>query len=148
MSTEVAGNTTSPLLPELFKGQVYKRNQGRLVRQMTCLAFWVIVALGCKSLYDSLTGFFSEESAMLELVIPGVACLLGFWISFRLVNWPRFADFLIAVEAEMNKVSWPSKAELIRASIVVIFTIFFLAMSLFTFDIVWRAIFEFIGVAA
>ena len=32
------------------------------------------------------------------------------------MNMPRFADFLIAVEAEMNKVSWPSKAELIRSS--------------------------------
>lgn len=148
MSTEVAGSSASPLLPELFKGEVYKRNQGRLVRQMTCLAIWVVVALGCKSLYDSLKGYFGEETAMLELAIPGVLGLLGFWVGYRLVNWPTFADFLIAVEAEMNKVSWPSKPELVRASIVVIFTIFFLAMALFTFDIIWQAIFEYIGVAA
>ena len=32
---------------------------------------------------------------------------------------PAFADFLIAVEAEMNKVSWPTRHELIRASMVV-----------------------------
>jgi preprotein translocase subunit SecE len=64
------------------------------------------------------------------------------------VNWPRFADFLIAVEAEMNKVTWPSKDELVRASIVVMFTIFFLAMALFVFDIVWQAFFNAIGVTS
>ena len=33
---------------------------------------------------------------------------------------PAFADFLIAVEAEMNKVSWPTRTELFRGSMVVI----------------------------
>ena len=42
---------------------------------------------------------------------------------FRLVNLPKFADFLIAVEAEMNKVSWPTRTELFRSSVVVIVTI-------------------------
>ena len=32
----------------------------------------------------------------------------GLWASYRLVNVPAVADFLIAVEAEMNKVSWPT----------------------------------------
>ena len=41
---------------------------------------------------------------------------------------PGFADFLIAVEAEMNKVSWPSRGELFRASIVVLVMIFVLAV--------------------
>ena len=36
----------------------------------------------------------------------------------------QFADFLIAVEAEMTKVSWPSRGELVRSSIVVILVIF------------------------
>ena len=46
----------------------------------------------------------------------------------------------------MNKVTWPSKDELIRAAIVVIFTIFFLAIALFLFDIVWQRLFSFLGV--
>ena len=49
------------------------------------------------------------------------------WICYRLVNFPGFADFLIAVEAEMNKVSWPTRTELFRASMVVLFLIFSLA---------------------
>ena len=51
-----------------------------------------------------------------------------------------------AVEAEMNKVSWPSKAELIRSSLVVIFVLFFLAVVLFGFDLVWGFLFEHIGI--
>jgi len=78
--------------------------------------------------------------------VPGALLLAGGWFGFRVVNWPRFADFLIAVEAEMAKVSWPGKTELVRASIVVIFTIFFLAMILFVFDIAWQAVFRALGV--
>ena len=47
---------------------------------------------------------------------------------------PRFADFLISVEAEMNKVSWPSRGELYRASLVVIVVIFLLVAILFGYD--------------
>jgi len=72
----------------------------------------------------------------------------GLWFGFRVVNWPRFADFLISVEAEMGKVTWPSKSELIRASVVVIVTIVILAISLFMFDVVWQWLFKLIGVAS
>ena len=40
-----------------------------------------------------------------------VGCFTG------VVNLPVFADFLIAVEAEMNKVSWPTRGELFRGSV-------------------------------
>ena len=50
------------------------------------------------------------------------------WVSYRLVNVPGFADFLIAVEAEMNKVSWPTRTELFRSSIVVLIMIFALGI--------------------
>jgi len=63
-----------------------------------------------------------------------------------LLHIPKFADFLIAVEAEMTKVSWPTKMELIRSSLVVIFFIVSLAAILFLFDLFWRTIFELIGI--
>jgi preprotein translocase subunit SecE len=64
-----------------------------------------------------------------------------------LVNWPKFADFLISVEAEMTKVSWPTKTELYRASLVVIFTMALMAVVLFVFDLVWQAIFDWLRVS-
>ena len=51
-----------------------------------------------------------------------------------------FADFLIAVEAEMNKVSWPTRAELFRSSMVVIFCILFLAAVLYGYDLFWSTL--------
>ena len=68
------------------------------------------------------------------------------WVGFRLVSYPVFANFLIAVEAEMNKVSWPNGQQLWRSSVVVMFVIFALAGFLFVFDAIWTAIFELIGI--
>jgi preprotein translocase subunit SecE len=110
------------------------------------LAIWVIVALGCWRMSVWLDGTFGPRYAWADMAIPAGLLALGGWFGFRLVNWPRFADFLIAVEAEMAKVSWPAKTELVRASLVVIFTIFFLAITLFLFDIIWQAIFRALGV--
>lgn len=147
MSRDIAGQSNStPLTSELFQTTVYKPNQGRIVRQLSALGIWIVIGLGCWSLYSTLRGSM-EAGALLVPAIPAVALIAGLWFGYRVVNWPRFADFLIAVEAEMKKVTWPSKDELIRASIVVMFTIFFLAMALFLFDIVWQQFFSFIGVS-
>ncbi|MCD0461286.1 preprotein translocase subunit SecE [Roseiconus lacunae] len=152
MSRDIAGsnaNSTASggsLLSELFHTSVFKPNQGRVVRQLTALSIWVIVALGCWSLYSTLNGSFSSN--LLVVGAPGAILLIGFWIGFRLVNWPMFADFLIAVEAEMKKVSWPARDEVKRASIVVILTIVILAVSLFLFDIFWQAFFNMLWATA
>ena len=127
---------------ELFQVGVYKRSQGRIARQVTFAALAIGFALAAWRLsYHRLW-----LSSNVALVLSAVLLVGGMWISFRVVNMPRFADFLIAVEAEMNKVSWPSKAELIRSSLVVIFVLFFLAVVLFGFDLVWRFLFEQIGI--
>jgi len=145
VSRDIAGSSSPPLTTELFHTSVYKPNQGRIVRQLTALTVWIVVALGTWRLYGTLRGAFESGSYMIP-AIPAVVLLAGMWFGYRVVNWSRFADFLIAVEAEMNKVTWPSKDELVRAAIVVIFTIFFLAIALFLFDILWQQVFSAIGV--
>jgi preprotein translocase subunit SecE len=59
---------------------------------------------------------------------------------------PSFADFLIAVEAEMNKVSWPTRQELFRGSAIVLITIVLLATVLFGFDMFWNTLFTKLGI--
>lgn len=145
MSREIATTNTKPLTAYLFQASVYKPSQGRIVRQLTALAIWVIFALGCYRLSILLRGAM-PNAAWAESGIPALLFAGGLWFGFRLVNWPRFADFLISVEAEMAKVTWPGKPELIRASIVVIVTILILAITLFLFDIVWQWFFKLIGV--
>lgn len=129
-------------LEELFRTGIYKRSQGQVARKVTFVAVAIGVSLGCWRLNI----FLGASSPAYRLGIPGVLAAIGLWISYRLVNFPEFADFLISVEAEMNKVSWPSRGELFRSSLVVIFVIFFLAGVLFGFDLALRQFFVAIGV--
>jgi len=153
-------------LQELFHVGLYKRTQGRVTRQVTFAAVAVAVAAGLFRLHGILgTALVSWPGSWLaywnlgrnegvEAIVrqgvrhglPFALLLLGLWTAYRLVNLPSFADFLIAVEAEMNKVSWPTRAELHRSSIVVLVTIFVLAAVLFVFDAFWKAIFTWLKI--
>jgi preprotein translocase subunit SecE len=126
----------------LLRTDLYKRTQGKITRQVTCIVIWVVFALGAWRLYDSMI---SVQPAI-RYGVPAVVLAVGLWVGYRAVNDPTFADFLIAVEAEMNKVSWPSQTELIRASIVVIVLIFGLTLVLFAYDLVLFRVLKFLGV--
>lgn len=128
---------------ELFQFGLYKPNQGRIVRQVTFAVFAGLGALSGWELYRS--GMFFRLGGAAHLILV-LLLLLAAWLAFRLVNYSVFADFLIAVEAEMNKVSWPSKAEVWNASLVVMFVIFAMSAFLFVFDIIWTFVFEMIGI--
>src|SRR5688500_5264018 len=78
-------------LQELLKYDVYKRSQGRMVRQITCLVIWVIFALGAWRMYSILP--LKEVGLTLKYVVPSVLLVLGIWIGYRIVNLPSFADF-------------------------------------------------------
>ena len=120
------------LIAGMFQASPYKRSQGKIARQFTFAAMALAVAVAVWKYSESQAG----TTAVLQYVAPLAALAVGLWISFRIVNIPRFADFLISVEAEMNKVQWPGRSELWRASMVVIVVIFFLAGALFLFDVV------------
>jgi preprotein translocase subunit SecE len=132
------------LLQELFQFGVYKRNQGRIARQITFSAIFIAIALGAWGMISSLEG--RSFGPAIHFGVPLVVIAAGFWFSFRLVNYSKFADFLIAVEAEMNKVTWPSRDLLVRGSLVVIFVIFFMAFLLFGYDMLWKFLFRVLGV--
>jgi len=135
----------SAFVQELFHVGVYKRNQGRIARQVTFVALALLVVVGAWRL-SQLAG--PGVHPLYWFWIPAIVAASGLWICFRLVNLPMFADFLISVEAEMNKVSWPSRPELIRSSLVVIFTIFFLAAVLLAYDLFWKQLLRLLGVLA
>jgi preprotein translocase subunit SecE len=135
----------SSIAEEFFSFGVYKRSQGRIVRQVTFAAIAIALLVGLWQLFFWMKG---HEGWHLAVVygVPGVLAIAGLWATYRVVNLPAFADFLIAVEAEMNKVSWPSWNELVRWSMVVIVMIFAIGFLLFGFDAFWVKIFQLIGV--
>jgi preprotein translocase subunit SecE len=129
----------------------YKRNQGKLTRQLTALSIAVILIIGAYQFSQFLASgglgtTVSRLGTPFTLGVPLIVGLIGTWVAYRLVNWPRFADFLIAVEAEMDKVSWPSREELQRATIVVIATMLFIGAVLFFYDIFWAWFFTLIRI--
>ncbi|MCD6365227.1 MAG: preprotein translocase subunit SecE [Planctomycetes bacterium] len=65
---------------------------------------------------------------------------------FWLVNRPKTADFLIATESEMKKVSWSSKEEIIGSTKVVIVFTFIMAVILYAVDVLFAFIFSEMGV--
>ncbi len=141
-SGSTSSNAGNSLLGEFFHTGLYKPNQGKAVRQVTFAASAFAVAFACWEL----SAWIASRWSNLQYPIPLVLLLVGLWACYRLVNIPRFADFLIAVQAEMNKVSWPSQQELIRSSLVVMFVIFILAIVLFGFDMLWMGLFQAIGI--
>jgi preprotein translocase subunit SecE len=122
---------------ELLHVGLYKRSQGRITRQVTFAGVAVTLAFGFLRLSTMLSGTRPE----VRFALPAILLLASLWATYRLVNVPAFADFLISVEAEMNKVSWPTRSELFRASLVVLILIFALAIILSGFDYFWKVLF-------
>ncbi len=141
MSKDKTASSSGMFLQEMFQFGIYKSSQGRIARQVTGLALMVIFCLSGWSLHGMLIG---NLSSGLQYGIPVALVFMGAWVSFRVVNIPKFADFLIAVEAEMKKVSWPSRGELMRSSLVVIVVILALALILLGFDALWTMLFKYV----
>lgn len=129
----------------LLSFSMYKRQQGRVTRQVTFAAVSLALGLGVWRLAQVLplwlggdaSSSFGDELGLVRFLVPGLLMAAGIWLAFRIVQTPAVADFLIAVETEMTKVSWPTRDEVIRSSIVIIFMIFVLAGILAVYDLFW-----------
>jgi preprotein translocase subunit SecE len=139
----MAKQETGSFWSELTAIGIYKSNQGRLARQLTAAALGVMLIAGA---YILSVGPLQAQSKPVQAGIPLAIVAVGGWLIFRLVNYARFAEFLISVEAEMGKVSWAPKQELFRATIVVLSTMAALGVVLFAYDFIWQTFFQAIGV--
>lgn len=128
----VAEYGAAAIFSELLRADIYKRTQGKWARQLTCLAIWVAVLLTAWRLHALLIA----SGPGMQFGVAGTVAVLGLWVGYRLVNYAPFADFLIAVEAEMYKVSWPTRQELTRSSIVVVLLVVGLGVILFALDLI------------
>lgn len=76
----------------------------------------------------------------MQYTVPLLILAASLWLAWRLVNMPTFADFLIATEAELNKVSWTTQKRLVQDTVVVLVTVFLMAVFLFGMDWAWKEI--------
>lgn len=82
----------------------------------------------------------------IQFTVPLLLILGSLWLAWRAVNMPAFADFLIATEAEMNKVSWTTQKKLVQDTIVVLITVLLMAIFLFVVDYAWKVVLQPLGV--
>lgn len=149
-----AGNSNavselSKFFANLFLTTRYKTTQGFVARTATAVALGVIFLGGLLQLHYSLVNATTPQWAsqpISRLGIPGLLALASGWFIFRLINFPVFAEFLIATEAEMNKVSWTTWSDLKRATAVVLVTVVLMTTYLWLVDQVWSTLLTWIGV--
>ncbi len=118
-------------LKELCSTGIYKPNLGKVARRLTFLGIALVFVIGAYVICHE--RMFGGNGLM--YTIAGLDAIIGLWLSYRLINFPVFADFLISVETEMVKVYWPSKKELFTTTKVVLIFMFLFIVLIFFFDV-------------
>ncbi len=118
---------------------IYKRGQGKYTRLCSAFAGAIIAGLGCLQLYKKLQA--TDLGLWVETMVPtGLFVVFALLISW-LTNKPSVADFMIAAEGEMKKVSWSSKQEIAVSTFIVIVVVIIMAVLLGTTDIGFNSFF-------
>jgi preprotein translocase SecE subunit len=145
-----------------FEAKAYKRSQGQMVRRGTIVGILTLAGCGVFTMlrHNTLAAVSRDWRVVLPftggrsvtllpalpLTLPLLLAALSLWLAYRIVNLPVFADFLIATEAEVNKVSWTTRKRLIQDTIVVLVTVILLTVFLFVVDQAWAFVLTRIGV--
>jgi preprotein translocase subunit SecE len=135
-------STFAQFLANLAQTGRHKPKQGRYARLYTAAALGLVLVLGLWRLYETLI----TASLPVRYGVPTVTGLVLGWLLYRTVEFPPFVEFLIATEAEMNKVSWTSKDDLYRATSVVLATVLLMSTFLFGVDWIWSNLLQIIGI--
>jgi len=118
---------------------IYKRGQGKNTRLCSALGAAIIAGLGCLRLYQHLEAADWNLSPRTRLwvttMVPAGLFVALSLLIFYLANKPAIADFLIAAEGEMKKVSWSSRKEIAISTFIVIVVVAIMAMLLGTTDV-------------
>ena len=134
-------SVVSSVLPELFRFSLYKPAQGRLVRQSTFICLVLVAAFGCFSLSN---GSLGDKQQAVRVGVPLAVWALLSWFAFRAIHVPRFAEFMIAVDVEREKVVWPGRQQVVQSTVVVIVVMLAMGAFLAGVDLIWKWLFRLI----
>ncbi len=119
---------------------MYKWPQGRLIRVIAMIVALVIAAdLAFTGSWAQIDTYLNSDAATIRQLVLGsifgvlaLVVLIGGIAAAGFV--PKSADFLIEVEQEMARVTWPTGPDLIRSTIVIAVMIVFLGVGIFAVD--------------
>ena len=119
---------------------IYKRGQGKNTRLCSAFGVAIIAGLGCLQLYKKLDA--TDLGLWVKTMVPAVLFVALGLLILWLVNKPSVADFMVAAEGEMKKVSWSSKKEIAVSTFVVIVVVIFMAVLLGVTDLSFKLFFS------
>jgi preprotein translocase subunit SecE len=127
---------------------VYKSGQGYWTRLGTVGAAALLIVFTIYFLWQTVPEWITPLKTrhglwmgILAALAVGLAAL-----AWHLINKPSNADFLIATDSEMKKVNWTSLKDLWGSTRVVIFFMFFVAITLFMIDLLFGYIFYWMSI--
>jgi preprotein translocase subunit SecE len=123
--------------------EIYKRGQGKYTRTITFVSAMAVGVIGAAVLSEMLRPY---SGPVLRYSIPTAMVVVLAVLMFWIVNRPKSADFMIATEGEMKKVSWSNRREIIGSTKVVIITTLIMAGVLFGVDLLFTVLFRWLGV--
>ena len=131
---------------------IYRKGEGLWARGVIAATLFGIALFGCQRLAENLPKAFGWARSVLipsagltgawaasGVVLAG--CAAGLWV---LLNHVRAVDFLVDMESELRKVSWPMDLsqprfadryrELWQSSMIVIFSVLVMGVTLYGYD--------------
>ncbi len=111
----------------------YKWGQGKNTRLYSAVSVAVIAAIGCWILYQKLAASMNVSETIglwISVTVPLGLFALTALVLYWLVNKPKVADFLIAAEGELKKVSFSSRREITVSTFVVVIVVILTAAML------------------
>jgi len=124
---------------------IYKKGQGKYTRLCSAFAGAIIIGLGCLQLYYELEAvswnLTNRTRIWMATMVPSALFVVLTLLAFLLVNKARVADFMIAAEGEMKKVSWSSRQEIAVSTFIVIVVVIVMGLVLGAADIGFQTLF-------
>ena len=123
--------------------KIYKEGQGKWARVLVVSAVALGAVFAVVSLHDALPSRGLSTFPILEFtydyryLIEGPILIAALTFAVWLFNHPPAADFLIDTEAELRKVTWPSRKEEVNNSIVVVVAVIVIGVFILSVDTIF-----------
>lgn len=118
---------------------IYKRGHGYYTRLWSAIACLALAAIGCYKLHAKLA---LADNPWVQNLTPAIVWAGLAWFIYWASNRTSLADFLIAAEGELKKVSWSTKQQIISSTMIVIFVVILTSVLLGSVDVLFRLFFE------
>ena len=127
--------------------EFYKPDGAKVARSLTAASMGVLLLYGAMSAHDFLAmGWWMEPLPGIgevlsedfpispRTILATVMVLVSAFATYYLCNHERYVDFLIDTEAELAKVTWPTKPEVQSSTAIVILVTVLLGIYIFLVD--------------